>query len=368
MSKPKFATIIFLVLAIALVAGCERKVVVESTSPPPAQTSSCFTCHTDSYKHDHARLQWEYSLHGSGDTWLENRTAEGSSVCERCHTHEGFLAYVTGVQEDTTVFSRITCFTCHAPHTTGTLALRIDDPVALANAASYDKGESNVCVGCHQSRQNVTTYVVDNKNLTTRFGPHHSNQGDMLIGENAYEYANYDYENSAHSAVVADGCVQCHMAGSWGTKLGGHTFNMAHEVDEEEETNVADACNGSGCHGGLENFDRAASSDFDWDGAVEGVQTEVAGLLDSLKTHLVAAGLLNASTGLPTNNRIVTKADSSGAVFNYLFVEEDRSEGIHNTRYSVALLRSSINYLKHGNPNGSAVASDDRMPRLAMAH
>ena len=40
------------------------------------------------------------------------------------------------------------------------------------------------------------------------------------------------------------------------------------------------------------------------------------------------------------------------ALYNYLFIEEDRSFGVHNTGYAVALLESSINFLETGDPNG----------------
>jgi len=40
----------------------------------------------------------------------------------------------------------------------------------------------------------------------------------------------------------------------------------------------------------------------------------------------------------------------AGALFNYLYVEEDRSEGIHNTDYSKALLEASLAELGVGTP------------------
>jgi len=56
----------------------------------------------------------------------------------------------------------------------------------------------------------------------------------------------------------------------------------------------------------------------------------------------------------PTEDLVVSKADSAGAVYNWEFVKEERSGGVHNTNYAVGLLQSSINYITEGNPNGVA--------------
>jgi hypothetical protein len=49
----------------------------------------------------------------------------------------------------------------------------------------------------------------------------------------------------------------------------------------------------------------------------------------------------------------VATADSAGAVYNYVFIEDDRSFGVHNTNYSVGILQSAINFLRTGDPNGA---------------
>jgi hypothetical protein len=90
---------------------------------------------------------------------------------------------------------------------------------------------------------------------------------------------------------------------------------------------------------------------MDWDGTIEDVQIEIAGLLDSLHVLLEGAGLVDAD-GHPIS-QTVADADTAGAIWNFLFVEEDQSHGIHNTDYSVGLLRSAINYMDTGDPNGA---------------
>jgi len=132
-------------------------------------------------------------------------------------------------------------------------------------------------------------------------------------------------------------------------------------------------CNQSGQNGesvchvspSLDSLNRVAHADFDGDGDVEGVHDEIEGLLDSLHTLLENAGLVDED-GDPLSV-VVPDADSAGAVFNFKFVEEDHSHGIHNTKYAVGLLQSSINYMTTGDPNG-APADNRPLQRLVSAH
>ena len=359
MGKTKLLVVSLMALGVAAGWGCERKVV--NQNPPNLAATSCFTCHTDQ---DDALLaaqqEWENSKHASGDNINRNRNG-GSRTCEKCHTHEGFIESVTGTfPGDTTSphFTVISCFTCHQPHTNGNFNLRKSTPVTLANGVVFDKGPANLCANCHQSRTNVTTAITDNLKLTTRFGPHHSNQGDMLRGTGGYQYAGYTYTSSAHTGSTTEGCINCHMTGTQANLVGGHSFNM---VNDERGLKNLKGCNVPECHGttgALTTLNRHSDEDFDGDGTIAGVQDELTGLLDTLGNRLLAAGLLTpvteggVTTLLPTNNRTVATKDSVGAVYNYLFIHEDRSEGIHNTEYAVGLLKSSINYITTGNPSG----------------
>jgi hypothetical protein len=195
----------------------------------------------------------------------------------------------------------------------------------------------------------------------------------MLLGENAYEYDGYDYDdNSWHTTGVAEGCVKCHFRVGVDYEMGGHTFEM--ESGEDENTN---ACNVEGCHVNdleIDDFDREmATMDFDGDGDfTEGVRTEIDDLMHDLETLLVDAGLLEwiaeDSAWEPTDNLVVPDADSAGAVYNWAFVHEDQSHGIHNTLYAVALLQSSINYMTLGDPSGVAGASKLFALRPAPSH
>jgi hypothetical protein len=195
----------------------------------------------------------------------------------------------------------------------------------------------NLCVACHQARRNVTTYVTPRVNLTSRWGPHHGVQGDMLLGSNGYEYAGYVYDRTTHreaTTVTGDGCLECHFKATSQYVVGGHTFNMRGDVHGEEILNVG-AC--APCHGPINDFNEV--------GPGYSVQDSVDTLVADLRSRLVTAGLVDATSGLPRSTS--TSADSAGAVWNYLIAGvEDRSRGVHNPQYVMGLLRSSIVYLQ----------------------
>ena len=315
-------------LTIAL-TGCSRTITqVETTQEP----QSCFTCHSDSNTVlVDAEQQWNYSRHASGSTLNEN-----DSSCKGCHTSEGFIARATGVTPPATIENptAIHCFTCHAPHTNGDFRLRWTTPATLMDGTTFDLGSGNICVACHQSRRDVGAYVVGRPSLTNRWGPHHGPQGDMLLGSNGYEYAGYTYERSTHREATEDGCLDCHFKATSQYVVGGHSFNMEGTTSRGEEVLNTAAC--EPCHGPINDF-----SDV---GPGYSVQDSVDVLKEDLKTRLVAAGLLDLSTGLP--NTVKTSADSAGAVWNYLLAEEDRSHGVHNPMYIIGLLKSSIQYIE----------------------
>lgn len=349
-------TVIFTVLLCVLLLlayGCERKVtntIVLDNGFSGAD--ACMECHGDNdLRLVAAQAQWANSKHAEGGTTILNANV-GEGNCGVCHTAEGFLESITGVPFDSSHYSSIGCFTCHAPHSTGTLALRVTEPYTLLDGDEFDHGDANLCANCHHSRRDVRTYVADSVNLSERFGPHHSNQADMLNGSGGYEYDGYEYTNSPHSNVAADGCINCHMSPSVGVELGGHTWTMEAETVEGVEQNLV-GCNVPTCHDG-------ELEDFDYDG----LQTTVVEYLDSLGEALYDAGLVEYSieeiaegiadtSFVPMTDKIVKDRDSSGAVYNYMFIKEDRSEGVHNTEYALGLLQSALNFIRTGDPNGA---------------
>lgn len=359
MKRTTLALVLFAALLL-IVSGCTRKVTNEITQVnQDLNSAACMACHGDNdLRLAAAEAQWANSKHGQGETSIINANV-GDGACERCHTAEGFIAYVTGVPFDSSHYSSIGCFTCHAPHTTGTLALRVSTPVTLANGFVFNHGEADLCATCHQSRRNVTTYVADSVKLSNRFGPHHGPQADILAGTGGYQYAGYTYTNSPHTNVTENGCVNCHMSPSGGVFLGGHTWTMEAETLEGVEQNLT-GCNASTCHS-------PALADFNF----HGIQDTVNAYFDTLGQALLAAGLLEISvdssdpgfdtTLTPKTNKIVKHKDSTGAVYNYMMIFEDRSEGVHNTRYALALLKSSLNYIRTGSAVPGTARKEDGM-------
>jgi hypothetical protein len=138
--------------------------------------------------------------------------------------------------------------------------------------------------------------------------------------------------------------------------------------------NFDNACNAAACHGDtdpLTTFDRPAYGDFDGNLSTDGVQTEVLGLLELVFDEIhVAGGLFlghypywqtkRCSGGIDdgefctrdTDCDLVDPDDGLGAcvagpneavlrsaIWNYEYVDNDGSLGIHNTDYAVGLLQ-----------------------------
>jgi formate-dependent nitrite reductase cytochrome c552 subunit len=242
----------------------------------------------------------------------------------------------------------INCRGCHLVHVTGTesdLALRSDDPVTLdLTANTFDMGDGNLCANCHQARDGYVIPAVggaDYEVTSEHWGPHHSPQSNMLSNVAGYEVTgSISYPTaSRHAAVAAgplkDGCVSCHMQEAHTDQAGGHTFDLWIEEDEP----LTGTCASAGCHDtdGADDW-----VDFDHDG----LQTEIGDLLDDLEALLVTAGALNNTD--PTDIHPVEAtftADVAGAMWNYFFVKEDQSHGVHNPQYAKALLTNSVEKL-----------------------
>jgi hypothetical protein len=316
------------VIAAASLWACERTVATTEQTVEPA---TCFNCHSDQdTKVVAAEQQYEFSVHASG-----LHVSEPNDPCSGCHTSEGFvIRLATGEPpSEVTNPTAIHCFTCHEPHTTGTLDRRLDYFYPLANGETWELHNGNACTACHQGRRDVDTYVrtpSGRVNINNRFGPHHGPQTDVLIGTNGYEYAGFTYESSEHRTATEDGCLDCHMKVPVDLRVGGHSFNMTYDDGTEVLVNVG-AC--AQCHGDLD--------DFDYNGA----QTEIDSLTNNLRATLVTAGLVSASTGLPRTVANVA-SDSAGAVFNYMMSVEDRSRGVHNLKYMRGLLISAQQYME----------------------
>jgi len=329
----KMCYYLFLLLgacALLALAGCEGPTGPKG-DPGVSGVAGCMECHAENTGIIAIGEQWASSLHATGETVNRN-----TPPCSGCHTNEGFIANLATPGSPGTIAnpSHIHCFTCHAPHTNGDFRLRTSAPVDLMMGGVVDIGHGNLCANCHQARTPsplIATPPDSTKITSTRWGPHHSGQTNILAGTGGYEFAGFNYPDSPHATVVTNGCPSCHMATPVGVAAGGHSMNLAYE-SEGSERQLTTGCNVQDCHFG-------AVTSFDY----RGYQTEIEGLLVELHDALVAQGILNASTDLAVAGKYPEA--QIGSLYNYLLVEADRSEGVHNTQYTRALLESSLQKL-----------------------
>ncbi len=311
---------------------------------------TCGQCH-DAPSHHTKNFEWGTSVHGQ-------TTVDRSGSCRNCHTAAGFVdANDPGMNElgeevpvTATFKEGITCAACHDPHAAGGQIHQLRDlqSVTLENGDVITEGGAGlVCMSCHKSRREAETYVYGN--ASKHFGPHHGPQGDMLAGKNAIEYGQ-NMPSSKHISVVEESCAECHMqeipAGlpSYAAgKIGGHSFDLSYDDGTNAPIYLVEAC--SSCHGEIEDFD-FGGVDYDLDGLVEGVQSEIEGLLYELAMLLPPVG--DPHIGLHDSTDGYDTLPIKRAVYNYLYVEEDGSHGVHNPKYAAAILRASIDDLKGG--------------------
>jgi hypothetical protein len=312
-------------------------------------TTDCRACHSFEYR-EPIQEGYAMSKHATGDTWESRGKSES---CAQCHNNEGFIDFQnTGaVHMDGYVISNpITCTGCHNEHRSfnfdedgNDFALRTIDPVTLivdseetldlANESDV-LGLSNLCVNCHQPRTALPEDDgMGNYEITSsHWGTHHNPQSTMLEGiQGVLLPGSVSYPARASSTHrMESSCVNCHMAESSVASTGDHTFNP-----------TLDAC--ISCHDGATTFD------------VNGFQTEVEDQL------VVLAGLLAQVPGIAPDGTtpitgIVINDDpiegtfpiiAAGAAWNYIFVFEDKSKGVHNPAMVEALLQNSIETLQN---------------------
>jgi hypothetical protein len=319
---------------------------------------SCSQCH-DSLTHHYKTAEWKNSRHA-----VATRTPSGPTRynCVRCHTAYGFEQFVehagdTNRYTTNTVYEAITCGACHDPHDpTNPHQLRSANAYTLPEGTTVtNAGLGALCMECHHSRNgSATTNIANYKTGRptwaggSSFGVHDSTAGDMVEGVNGYEYGKF-IPSSTHSYVVSNVCVGCHMqpvvSGDPAfTKAGGHTFSMTY-LSGTNVVDKTDVC--EKCHGPVEEFN-FARKDYDGDGVIQGVQTEVQNLLNQLSRLLpnstyradgnyVADGLIKS----PSAKTNWQDKFLQGA-WNWQFVNVEGSHGIHNASYAVGLLKASI--------------------------
>ncbi|MEJ2549757.1 MAG: hypothetical protein P8Z41_10370 [Anaerolineales bacterium] len=281
---------------------------------PKASELSCTGCHNDTSLITGKHTAWSASAHGMGETYVR----AASSRCAGCHSGGTFSTMIAQGLNATQIESgdpnptRTDCRTCHQIHTTYTTddwALETSDPVTfnVISDATFNGGAGNLCANCHQP---LSGYPGAENGMvevsSTHWGPM-SPPSTMLLGLGG----GGDVSNlpSPHASVVKDTCVTCHLGDA-----ASHTF----------EPDVATCIV---CHSDAEDFN------------IANVQSDVQAMMDDLEKALVSAGLLDAD-GHPVVGTY--PEDKAAALWNYIYIEEDRSMGVHNAEYIKALLQFSL--------------------------
>jgi hypothetical protein len=264
-----------------------------------------------------------------------------------------------------------------------------------------DGGGGNLCIKCHQPRPvtkasdgNVIDYeaLASNpsgiaydptpgaSNLVRpsyRTGVHYATVAVIYTGVGGVEFPGTPYTNTIHSAIAS--CQDCHMAPMQGTS-GGHTFFARGNFN---------GCNADGCHNGVD----ATSASF-WTGPRSDIKAKLDQLAEALTIdgvdimsrnpdtdhNLWAANTTNKYDGYlnlydpitnphgvddnpngifrnpaPSNSwsddqkafnatlpaLSLTNAQLGG-IINFQLVLRDYSQGIHNYKYTKALLENTI--------------------------
>lgn len=343
---------------------------VDGIDGADTSAESCIACHSNTHR-DPIYAAYDLSVHSKGLTEGATNYAGPRASCAQCHSNEGFIDKIengfvnpggyyglsepelvliindNGTPDDDTddfeepkldeygvpEFSNnpvpnvtaITCTTCHDSHKSfdfendgNDLALRALDPVSLiTDGTIIDYGDgSNTCINCHQPRRTGPT--DDGVGLfrvtSSHWGPHHGPQSTLLEGIQGMLIAGTEAYPGVGSAAHRTGstCVSCHMGETTDDTDGLHTW-----VPTE---NACITCHTNG----------VPSKDF-----MDADMATLAGLLETV-------GVVHDDHPVPGTYTIL----EAEAAWNYLFILEDASGGIHNPKYSKALIKNSIEALQ----------------------
>ncbi len=248
----------------------------------------CGKCHEGT--HHPYMEEWELSAHAGADASAGGLVATNPS-CAECHIAQSFERWVTTGESGYIASDPqpITCQACHTAHSN-------DNPGQLR----LPLGQNVICAKCHNAEGALPGETV-----------HHATW-EVFNGTLGFGYSGEEYENSTHTTALAtEACVACHVFSSPYVSEAvpaktGHTFEPRIEACQQ-------------CHEGATDFD------------INGVQTEIQGLITQLQAEIDAAGTAQETTTSYLNAKFVLEAMIS-----------EGSLGVHNTDYSRKLLEDAL--------------------------
>lgn len=309
-------------------------------------TQNCGTCHNSSTLLFAKQLQWAASDHATNTNFERSGT-----TCAACHTSEGFREVAITGQPNTAAAiqnpSGQNCRTCHPIHETYTIddyKLTYTQKAKLRTTnLEFDYGKGSLCAMCHQARTISPALSLDSATYRVaniRFGPHYATAANVIAGSGAFELAgSLPYANTTAHQMIPNSCVSCHMGPAYGNQAGGHTMKMKYFYNNAWTDNVA-VC--TSCHSGLTNFNLG---DY---------MTQMKDLAKQLRARLLELDMLTPYEGPddPDNYshdyaKVGTyEIKRAAALYNYIFIVRDRSWGIHNPRYTKAVLQNALEALQ----------------------
>jgi predicted CXXCH cytochrome family protein len=331
------------------------------------EAETCGTCHEGAHHPYYG--EWADSPHNFDQ---HTNHAVASASCQGCHEGVGALIRLSG---DLSTFygsgsiadrpdtldvplMGVTCAVCHDSHSAenpGQLRTVANVPLVEANGDApviTEGGTGKLCMHCHHARRAADSQIA---NGYGHFGPHGSPQADIMAGKSAYNAvapADFPWAGPSH-LNVQNSCKTCHINmieyGVTGpVAVTGHTFMP-----------TVEAC--ANCHGEISSFDDImALDDFDGDGTIEGIQSEVEGLFEELTAALVASGLdTTGGVAHALGDTTISTYIQREAGYNLIYLEDDKSKGIHNPDYVIQLLQQSYQHLT-GTPVPRAAILRDR--------
>jgi nitrate/TMAO reductase-like tetraheme cytochrome c subunit len=311
-------------------------------------------CHDAPAKH---RLgsYWQASAHATMPMSGSRSTNVG---CMPCHNGPALAELqknpTAPVYANSPTQPSISCQSCHDPHShDNPNQLRLMTSTPLKNGYVIPAGaggKGQLCMNCHQTRYDATAKVeAQARVFSDRFYAHYSEQADMYFGQNAYEFGRPLAGLMTHQGVE-NSCVTCHMS----QRVNGSSVHSNHQMSMHDETGKDIVTSCKSCHGEIEKFDDIlAMDDYDGNGLIEGAQTEIMNMMTNLKNILP-----KDANGEPVTMRVDSmkvKNDELykknggltllGAMYNYYYIKYDHSMGVHNTKYTLALLKATFSAL-----------------------
>ena len=302
---------------------------------------TCKICHNESTDGLNAkRQQFNEGAHSNGTYWDHDAAlAPWYGECSACHNNEGFLARIDYTSLDPIYTfvgaeTQISCYTCHGIHqaydeddwglnitSVVTQTLLGDKSPLVDQIALRDIGKSNLCVQCHQSRDqgNVPSPTsTDVVSTSTHWGPHYGVQGSVLNAiAGIHIGTGYPAQGAGAHGGMDNACITCHM------------YETNHSLAINFNT-----CATTGCHG-------TAS---DAEDKKDALHTQIKGLMFEIGAELTNQGVMvevldeaSVLTGYAPAGGDVT-ADQARALWNYMVAYQDHSYGTHNPAYMKKLM------------------------------